>query len=99
MTAPVPAVTVADALDDCAWFDGQPSRRFRARRSPGGAYWLVRKRGDVFLRTFTRNVIAVADTDAEVAAAWFSAVWSAILFAKANRKSRQAGVRRAGGRR
>ena len=98
MTAPLPVVTVADALEDCAWFDGHPSRRFRARHSPGGGYWLVRKRADVFLRTFTRNAEALANTDAEFGPAWFAAAFG-LSSPAADRKSRQVGVRRAGGRR
>jgi len=91
-----PQVTVAEALDDCAWFDGYPSRRFRACRAVGG-YWLIRRRGDLFLWTFTRNVAAVADSDAEIATASYAAAWPELPFTRANRKSRQVRVRRAGG--
>jgi hypothetical protein len=90
-------IAPAEAIDDTASCDARPSRRFRARRTPDG-FWLVRKSGTAFLRTFSRNVAPVADTDPEIATAWFAAAWPELLFAKANRKSRQAGVRRTGGR-
>jgi hypothetical protein len=94
----MPVVSTAEALDDDDWLDAHPKRRFRARRGPDG-YWLIRKRGDVFLRAYTRNTVPVIDTDPEIATLWFGAAWPELSFAKANRKSRQAGVRRAGGRR
>ena len=98
MTAAFPKITPAEAIDDVRWFDAYPGCKFRARRAPSG-FWLIRKRGDVFLRTFTRNFTPVAETDPEIATLRFAAAWPELFFAKANRKSRQAGVRRGGGRR
>jgi hypothetical protein len=47
MIAPsFPKIAPAEAIDDTAWFDARPSRRFRARRTPDG-FWLVRKSGRV----------------------------------------------------
>ena len=91
-----PDLETGEASDDYAWFDRHHGRRFRARRGTGGL-WLIRKRGEAFLRTFTTEVAAVADTDATVAAMWFSAAWPAEAFHNAQRNARRANDR--GGRR
>jgi hypothetical protein len=85
-------VSSIEAIDDACWFDRHPGRRFRARRSTGGL-WLVRRRGDAFLRTFTTEVTAVADTDAAVAAMWFSAASPEEAFRNAQRNARRANAR------
>jgi hypothetical protein len=69
-----PEVTDAGAIDDKAWFDDHPNRRFRAR-SGGGATWLIRRRGgDVFLRTFAQ-LAKVATSEDEIEAQWWLAAW------------------------
>jgi hypothetical protein len=95
--APFPEVTAALAVDDVYWFDAHPSRRFRVRRGPD-RFWLIYKSGDTLRRASTCNAFAIPDTDAEIATLWFLAAWPELSFPKANRKSRQAGVQRAGGR-
>ena len=91
-------VSDRDAIDDYGWFDEHGGRRFRARRGPDGV-WLIYKRGPVFLRTHTGNTGPISDSDPAIATAWFAAAWPELPFAKADRKARQAGVRRAGGQR
>ena len=94
MSGAFPPVSTAEAIDDACWFDVHPRCNYRAR---GG--WLIRKvHDDVFLRTFSGNAEALTDTDAELGPVLFAAAWQ-LSSPAANRKSRQAGVRRAGGRR
>jgi hypothetical protein len=84
-----PDVSDADALDDGAWFDLHPKRRFRARRGPDG-FWLIRKRGDAFLRAYTRSAVPGTDTDAGLAPAWFESAYPDLLAAKARGRARKA---------
>jgi hypothetical protein len=95
--APFSKITPAEAIDDVCWFDAHPSRRYRARCGDDG-FSLIRKSGDEFLQAFACYAAAIADTDAEIAPPWFAAVRPELSFPKANRSSRQAGVRSAGGR-
>jgi hypothetical protein len=84
----LPGVKVADPLDDTCWF-GSDRDHFRARRAPGGV-WLVRKRGDVFLRVFTKSTAAISDRDHELSAAWYIAAhpdWALEWVQKAARKA------------
>jgi hypothetical protein len=69
------------------------------QRRSAGVVRLIRRRGDTLLRTFTRNAVPVDDTDREIAALWFNAVWPKTLFRTAERKARKASERSAGGRR
>ena len=99
MSGVLPLVSAADAIDDVAWFDRHPRRRYRARRGEGGL-WPIRKvHDDVYLRTISGTGEVLADTDAELGPNWFAAARPQLSFPKANRESRQAGVRHAGGRR
>jgi hypothetical protein len=90
----LPKVTTEDARDDIDWFADHPARWFRARRVADG-FWLIRRRSNTMLRTFTRQVLSVADRDKDIAPLWFAAACPDALFANSNRKGRRA----AGGRR
>jgi len=90
---PIPAVSDFDAVDDDAWFDRNPSRRFRARRNGGGTVLVRRVKNAVFLRSITHS-IGAADTDIELAVAWFIAAypsWSPEQITKAAFKAAKKG--------
>jgi hypothetical protein len=87
-------VTEIDAGADREWFITHPGRRFRARPDADG-WWLIRRMGEVFLRTFSRNLVSVADRDKDMAALWYAAAYPEVLFDKSLRKGRKA----VGGRR
>jgi hypothetical protein len=64
-----PDLTDAEALDDFAWFDRNPARRFRARAAAEGV-WLIRRRpGNVFLRTLAA-LARVPSYEDEIEAWW-----------------------------
>jgi hypothetical protein len=90
----LPEAAAAEAIDDFRWFDAHPNRRFRARGSTAGV-WIIRRRGDVFLRTLARSLPPSAkDSDAALGPAWFEAAYPGLLAEKAQRHARKAGVRR-----
>lgn len=90
-----PLITSGEAIDDSTWFDEHPYRRFRARPDPAGLS-LVRRRGDVFLRTFTHQPLHfVSEADAALASVWFETAYPELLAAKARHPARKA----SGGRR
>jgi hypothetical protein len=78
---------------DRAWFAAHPDRRFRARRGDGG-WWLVRRFCGAAIRTHTDKFLSIADSDTEIAVAWYTTAYPE-LFAKALKKGRKA----TGGRR
>jgi hypothetical protein len=91
----IPHVAEAAALEDRAWFDGRPERRFRARAGDGGV-WLIRRLAtgaEIFLRAFGRNGAAIrndGDCDGELAALWCMAAypdWSPEQVSKWARKA------------
>ena len=86
---------------DTAWFDARPSRRFRARRTADG-FWLVLLAGPNEWHRVPADLQPerrpAADTDPDIATLWFAQLGRSLLFAKANRKSGQAGVRPTRGR-
>jgi hypothetical protein len=82
-------VTELEAGDDRDWFLLRPQRRYRVRRTDGG-WWLVRRRGDVLLRTFSATTLSIADTDKAIAVAWYSAAYPDQFFARAARRDRNA---------
>jgi hypothetical protein len=90
----LPPVTELDAGADREWFLTHPGRRFHARPAADG-WWLIRKLSETFIRTFTRDVVSVADRDKDIAALWFAAAYPESLFNKSARKGRKA----VGGRR
>jgi hypothetical protein len=91
----LPQVTAADALDDFAWFDRLANRKFRVRRT-ANLVWIIRRRGQVFLRTVTHHLpVATVDTDAATAPLWFAAAYPDISLQKAQRRARTAIKRRA----
>jgi hypothetical protein len=90
----LPTVSAAEALDDGAWFDAHPARRFRAR-SARNLTWIVRRRGNVFLRVVAARPLLPGDTDAALGPAWFESAYPDLLAAKARRRARKV----SGGRR
>jgi hypothetical protein len=81
-------VTEIEAGNDRAWFTDHPNRRFRARAGTGGA-WLIRRRGDVFLRSFAQAPLP-ANTDIAAAFAWFSAAYPWWPVEQVQRRARKA---------
>jgi hypothetical protein len=71
---PLPVVTGLDAIDDAAWFEAHPQRRFRVQRVPGGPT-IIRQARAVFLRTFVGAATAIVDDDISLALSWFSAAY------------------------
>jgi hypothetical protein len=70
-----PAVTLAEAQEDWAWFRGT-RRRYRLRRTADGC-WLIRRRaGGVLLRVRAPTLpIALPDNDEALRPFWFAAAW------------------------
>jgi hypothetical protein len=68
------AVSTADALDDAAWFETYPHRRYRIR--PG---WVVRRRPpDVFLRVPLPPGHRYVDTETGAQAAWWNCAYPSL---------------------
>jgi hypothetical protein len=72
----LPEVTAADVSDNFNWFSARSGRRYRARQGAGGM-WIVRRRGDVFLRTWSdaKELRTLPDRDDDLRPAWFFAAW------------------------
>ena len=88
-TEPFPVATDLDAVDDSAWFDRHPNRRFRARRKNGQTV-LVRRVKDVILLQTIAGSFDGADSDVELAVRWFAAAypgWSPEQITKAARRA------------
>ena len=86
---PVPAVSDADAIDDVAWFDRNSNRRFRVRREGRHTVLVRRVKDAILLRTITGSTNG-ADTDIELAVAWYAAAyphWSPEAVSKAALKA------------
>jgi hypothetical protein len=64
---------VTDFLDDIAWFDMHPGRRYRLS---GG--WVVRRRGAVFLRAPIADSRGYPDTEDAAEAAWWLAAFPSL---------------------
>jgi hypothetical protein len=64
-------VSDADAIDDDAWFDRNPGRRYRLR--PG---WVVRRRRDgILLRSPLPADQGCTESEAEAERIWWRAAW------------------------
>jgi hypothetical protein len=86
---PLPVVSDLDAVDDAGWFDRHRDRRFRARRKDGHTVLIRRVNEVIFLRTINGSADA-ADTDIELAVAWFASgypTWSPEQIHKAARRA------------
>jgi hypothetical protein len=86
----LPTVSTAEAIDDHAWFESRPKRRFRARIGDGGLIWIIRRQGDVFLRVAGASPLPATDTDAALAPLWFDGAYPGLLAAKARKRARKA---------
>jgi hypothetical protein len=62
------------ALDDFAWFDRNPARRFRARAAAEGVRLIRRRSGNVLLRTLA-PLARVPSCENEIEARWWMAAW------------------------
>ena len=91
----LPRVAEAEALDDQSWFDKHPGRRFRGRRGSDGFFWIIRRRGEVLLRTVMRQpATPPEDVDRELAGAFFRAAYPGAPVAEVQRCARKALSRR-----
>jgi len=90
------AVSDIEAIGDADWFAEHPSRRFRARRGHRSVF-IVRKAGDVLLRTIAPADTPVVDDDHNLAFAWFGACypdWHPERIGKAARKALKRGAKK-----
>jgi hypothetical protein len=86
--AEFPPATEADALSDRTWFANHPDARFRARVGGHGT-WLVRRRGNALLRTFTPSAAPRA-SDKEIAPVWYAAAYPDRTIERAQRWAHEA---------
>jgi hypothetical protein len=99
VSAELPTVSAADVLDDAAWLETHPHRRYRLR--PG---WVVRRRPPgVFLRSPLPSSHRYVDTEASAEGAWWTCGYPFLTPAErqamaktARGKARNSKVRQAG---
>ena len=94
---PLPSVTAAEALDDGAWFDANPKRRYRVRPAQGGV-WIVRRRGRVMLRTFAATLPGKPPaSERGIERLWYATAWTRLTpqqlaeFVRASRPQQKGG--------